>query len=347
MEQPEDWTEPGAFLASPGVHRIPLPLPNDALRAVNVYAVASEAELVLIDGGWALARSRAQLGHALKDIGWKLSDVSKILVTHSHRDHYTQAVSLRREFGMRIALGSGEQDNLAAVVREGTNSIAAQRANLRRHGAAELAEDPRVQKLDQPVEEDVWALPDEWIDHGSRVQLGKRSLVATATPGHTRGHVVYSDESAQLLFAGDHVLPHITPSLGFEPVPPPSPLGDFLHSLAAVRTMPDRVLLPAHGPVATSTHQRVDELLAHHDQRLHACEEAVQDGASTAYAVAAQLTWTRRSWRLNELDPFNRVLAVGETISHLVVLEAQGRLRSVSRDGVVRWAPSDPSAALS
>ena len=34
-----DWTEPGLFTVAPGVHRIPLPLPNDGLRAVNVYAI--------------------------------------------------------------------------------------------------------------------------------------------------------------------------------------------------------------------------------------------------------------------------------------------------------------------
>ena len=34
-----DWTEPGVFRCAPGVHRIPLPLPQDGLRAVNVYAV--------------------------------------------------------------------------------------------------------------------------------------------------------------------------------------------------------------------------------------------------------------------------------------------------------------------
>lgn len=345
MEQPEDWTEPGAYLVSPGVYRIPLPLPSDALRAVNVYAVLSDEDLVLIDGGWALARSRTQLEVALKEVGQRLSDVSRILVTHSHRDHYTQAVSLRRDFGMRIGLGAGEQDNLTAVLREGTTSMAAQRDSLRRHGATVLADDPRVQNLDRPVDEDVWALPDDWIGDGSRLQLGDRTLVATATPGHTRGHVVFSDEFAQLLFAGDHVLPHITPSLGFEPLPPPSPLGDFLHSLVAVRAMPDRVLLPAHGPVALSAHQRVDELLAHHDQRLRACERAVETGATTAHAVAAQLPWTRRSWRLDELDPFNRVLAVSETISHLVVLEAKGRLRSVVQEGVVAWAPVVPPAA--
>ncbi len=48
------------------------------------------------------------------------------------------------------------------------------------------------------------------------------------TPGHTRGHVVFSDPASRLLFTGDHVLPTITPSIGFEPVATDNPLGDFL-----------------------------------------------------------------------------------------------------------------------
>ena len=35
----DDWTTPGVYEVVPGVHRIPLPLPSDGLRAVNVYVV--------------------------------------------------------------------------------------------------------------------------------------------------------------------------------------------------------------------------------------------------------------------------------------------------------------------
>ena len=51
-----DWTVPGVYRCAPGVHRIPLPLPNDGLRAVNVYALADGDGLTLVDAGWALAR---------------------------------------------------------------------------------------------------------------------------------------------------------------------------------------------------------------------------------------------------------------------------------------------------
>ena len=59
------WIEEGAHLVAPGVHRIPLPLPSDGLRAVNVYAIEAADGLVLIDSGWALANARDQLERSL------------------------------------------------------------------------------------------------------------------------------------------------------------------------------------------------------------------------------------------------------------------------------------------
>jgi glyoxylase-like metal-dependent hydrolase (beta-lactamase superfamily II) len=181
-----------------------------------------------------------------------------------------------------------------------------------------LADDPDLDDLH-------WPLPDDWLTDET-VQAGDRALEVVPTPGHTRGHVVFHDVDGGLLFAGDHVLPTITPSIGFEPVLSPNPLGDFLASLAKVRSRPDARLLPAHGPVADSVHARVDELVAHHGTRLDETEAAVRRGATTAYEVAGQLHWTRRQRSLDELDPFNQMLAIGETGAHLELLAAQGRV---------------------
>ncbi|MEO5665949.1 MAG: MBL fold metallo-hydrolase, partial [Nocardioides sp.] len=93
------WTEPGAWPVAPGVHRIPLPLPMDGLRAINVYAIETDDGLTLIDGGWAIEVSRTLLEKSLRDIGRDVREITRFLVTHVHRDHYTQAVTVRREFG--------------------------------------------------------------------------------------------------------------------------------------------------------------------------------------------------------------------------------------------------------
>jgi glyoxylase-like metal-dependent hydrolase (beta-lactamase superfamily II) len=158
-----------------------------------------------------------------------------------------------------------------------------------------------------------------------------------ATPGHTTGHLVFHDVANALLFAGDHVLPTITPSIGFQPVLSPDPLGAFLRSLALVRARPDALLLPAHGDVAPSVHARVDQLLAHHAQRLDETAAAAAQGATTAYDVAGLLRWTRRLHALADLDTFNQMLAVFETGAHLDLLALQGRLTLTVEEGVQRY----------
>lgn len=334
-----DWTAPGVYRCAPGVHRIPLPLPNDGLRAVNVYAVADGDGVTLIDSGWALAQAEELLGSALAELGAGFGDVRRFLVTHVHRDHYTQAVMLRRRFGTPVALGRGEQPGLEAIHRPGGDGLV-QRDRLVRAGAdallGELARMPVP-----PSDESVWEFPDEWIEDGAEFALGGaaegRTLRATATPGHTRGHVVFADEQGDLLFSGDHVLPRITPSIGLEPSPSRSPLTDFLTSLELVRSRPDALMLPAHGPVGMRVHDRVDELLAHHGKRLDATLAAVQDGRSTAHDVAAVLTWTRHERRLDELDVFNAMLATLETLAHLDVLAERSMVTRTEQDGVARY----------
>jgi hypothetical protein len=84
-------------------------------------------------------------------------------------------------------------------------------------------------------------------------------------------------------------------------------------------------------------HARVDELLQHHAQRLDTTLRAVAGGA-TAYRTAARLTWTRRGRAFTDLDPFNQMLAVTETATHLDLLVAQGRLAATEVGDVRHYA---------
>ncbi|MBB4685532.1 MBL fold metallo-hydrolase [Amycolatopsis jiangsuensis] len=331
-----NWAEPGIYEVAAGVYRIPLPLPNDALRAVNVYAVTDGSHLVLVDSGWALDEARRLLADALQGIGAELGDIREFLVTHVHRDHYTQAVALRREFGTKVALGKLEEPSLKASSEPERFPMHAQIGLLRQSGGDEVitalsrmfGESPRH------TEAHLWEDPDEWLSSGRRVVLPGREFDVIHTPGHTNGHVVFLDDAAGLLFSGDHVLPHITPSIGFQPVPTKLPLSDYLDSLRLVREMPDQRMLPAHGPVTDSVHARIDELLEHHAQRLETMTAQVVSGASTAFQAATRMSWTRRERKLSEMDAFNQMLAVLETGAHLDVLASQGRLLVDEIDGV-------------
>jgi len=332
-----EWTRPGLFEVAPGVHRIPLPLPNDGLRAVNVYVLHDSDGLVLIDSGWAIPEARDTLVEGLEGLGASLADVRRFLVTHIHRDHYQQAVTLRLEFPVRVGLGEGERTSIEILGEPGRRPLEHQIGALRAMGAGPLADFVNEHLKEAQVDELEWAVPDDWLLEGA-VPVGVRELDVVETPGHTRGHVVFHDLAGQLMFTGDHVLPTITPSIGFEPVLSQNPLGDFLASLAKVRERPDAMLLPAHGPVTESVHARVDELVAHHGARLDETEKAVRSGATTAFDVASQLRWTRRERKLEDLDPFNQMLATAETSAHLELLAAQGRLTAMMDEAIRRYS---------
>jgi glyoxylase-like metal-dependent hydrolase (beta-lactamase superfamily II) len=331
-----DWTEAGAFPVVPGVWRIPLPLPQDSLRAVNVYAIADGERVVLIDSGWALPKSEQVLAQSLGAIGYGLEDISQFLVTHVHTDHFGQAVALRRRFGTIVRLGIGERPSLEGLLaRPGE---VAQQQVLVTAGAEHFTSAITELRRSQLTGTTAWALPDSWLQDGQTLELCDRSLQVIHTPGHTSGHVVFHDARSRVLFSGDHVLPRITPSIGFENMVAPSPLSDYLTSLHLLRAAPDALLLPAHGPVSQSVHERVDQLLEHHRRRLEATHRALKDGASTGYLVAMQLRWTRRQLRLDELTPVNALLAVTETLAHLTVLAERGQLRrTVADDGVAHF----------
>ena len=329
------WYEPGAVAVAPGVHRIPLPLDDEGLHAVNVYVLELEDGLTLIDAGEVGAASMSALVAGLAQIGRDVHEVRQVMITHAHRDHYTLGVALRREFGTLVHLGRGEEESLRLSADPSRHILASQLASLAECGGADLAKE--VARDDKPLPASVWEDPDVWLDP-EQLKVGTRVLDAIATPGHTQGHLVFRDDAAALLFAGDHVLPHITPSVGLETATVPLPLDDYIHSLHLVRMLPDTQLLPAHGPVGPSVHDRVDRLLEHHVERLEAVARLVVRAHDTAYDVASRLTWTRRGRTLEQLSPFNRMLATLETKAHLDLLVAQEKMQTrLEADGTRRY----------
>lgn len=331
------WSDPGAWPVAEGIHRIPLPLPMDGLKAINVYVLERADGLTLIDGGWAIPAARELLDTSLRSIGSGFGDIRDFLVTHVHRDHYTMARLLGTEYGARVSLGADERPALdtllnvedlsenpfvQVLVSAGARAL----AELWAHGGGDLP-DPAL-----------WAYPDVWLEGDHEIAVGPRTLDAVHTPGHTPGHYVFADRAAELLFAGDHVLPTITPSIGFTFPPTPQPLGDFMASLTKVRSLPDLRILPAHGPVAPSSHTRVDELLAFHEVRLEQSLAGLAAGSATAYDVAQQLGWTRHERAFDSLDVSNQGMATLETKAHLELLVARGQATRQVTDEGVRFA---------
>lgn len=319
-----------------GVFRVPLPLPGDALRAVNAYVLRGPEGLLLVDCGWDLEESWQILSGALSRIGGA-GRFRGLFATHIHGDHYGQAGRLRGEFGGFVLIGLRERETLEAFRERPAESRGRSLEKLLQLAAGDVVQ--RLSAGEGPPG-GIPVVPDIYLEGSELVMQGGRRLEVIPTPGHTRGHLCLFDGDDGVLLAGDHILPQITPSLGVELPGPTAPLADYLDSLERVRELPARLVLPAHGPVFSDLRGRVDELLEHHRVRLDLCWEAVAAGDRTAREVAARLPWTRRERRFLDLDPFNQMLAVFESEAHLEVLERRGRLRRDLADSIHTYVPA-------
>ena len=308
-------------------------MPQDGLRAVNVYAVLGPEGVALVDAGWHVPGNLQLLEAALGVIDVRLEDVGDVYVTHVHRDHYTLGPELRRVAGARLHLGAAERPGVELIQRRKDNEPASSLRELRRAGAPGLADAVVLLVNEEPFDARDWESPDTWLDPGP-LSIAGRHMKAIAVPGHTKGHLVFHDVVTGHLFTGDHVLPTISPSIGFELGEWDLPLGRYLDSLALLLDEPDATMLPAHGQPGGSVHGRVRELLAHHDQRLTHTREQILAREANGLQVAEELTWTRRDRRFGTLDPFNQMIAVCETLAHLDVLADRGVAVVTYRDGV-------------
>ncbi|ADG77420.1 MBL fold metallo-hydrolase [Tsukamurella paurometabola] len=336
------WTEAGPHEVAPGLYRLPLPLPITGLVAVNAYLAAGPQGLVLVDPGWATEENERAVTRGLAELGYGLDDIAVTVATHHHGDHYSQGCTWSGTRGTPVLIGRGEAPSILDYSREAPVRFPVQVAQLREEGAHELADGIAGSGVPNVEGSTRMAAPDGWLDHGDRIDLADGALDVIATPGHTRGHIILRHTASGSLITGDHVLPRITPSIGFEWSPEDSPLSSFLASLDATLGLADGALLPAHGEVLPGTHERVRELIAHHEERLAEVRELLADGLDSAFAIAGSMRWTRRRLTLDELPVEHRMIAVGEIRAHLVVLVERGDATLTAEAGVRRYVPAVP-----
>jgi glyoxylase-like metal-dependent hydrolase (beta-lactamase superfamily II) len=183
-----------------------------------------------------------------------------------------------------------------------------------------------------------WGRFSEWVSpvpvsfvrirEGDRLPIGGREWRVVTGNGHCPEHACLLDEAGGLLIAGDQVLPRITSNVSLSlSEPEGDPLGDWLTSIAKLRTLPDSLLvLPSHGDPFTGLHARLEALDHGHRDRLDALHALL---AEPRRAVDCFGTLFARRIKDNLLG-----LATGEAMAHLRFLEVEGRALREVRDGV-------------
>ena len=303
-----------------------------ALDHVNLWLCDDGDGWTLIDTGYGDAPTRAVWQDVL---GGLLAGrpVRRLLVTHFHPDHFGLAGWLGGETGAELWMSRTEWlmgRMLALDTAEG--SIDATERHYRRAGLPE-AVTARQRQRGNAYRRGVSEPPPVYrrLAADDRLTLAGSDWQVLIGEGHAPEQVTLHCAERGILIAADQILPRISPVVGVWPSQPEAdPLGDFIRSLGQYRALPaDCLVLPSHGSPYVGLHARLDQLEAHHEERL----------AATLQACAAPMTAAAILRRLftRELDAHQTGFALGETLAHLNRLLARGEIRRWREGGVLLY----------
>lgn len=319
---------------APDVFRLVLPLPWQGLDRVNAYLLRADDGCTLVDSGMYLPDEAdggwSDVEAALAACGVAPSDVTRLVITHTHIDHYGMVGRFVDETGCDLWMHGASKRDLD-VYTDPAQRIDNLRQLFLDHGVAEA-------ELDELTSFEDWRRfvsgivePTVTLDGGETFTVGDRTWEVVHTPGHAASHICLWSSSDRLLVSGDHLLPTITPHIDFERGGDEDPLGDFLRSLRTVEMLDPSLVLPGHGAPFVEGAERARVVARHHDRRLGSILQVVRHEPHTADEITDEIFG---STLLN----FQRRLAIGEALAHIAYLRQRGEVERVrGEDGVLRY----------
>ncbi len=259
----------------PGVILLPLLTPTLPPATHTNAFLLGHRKVVLIDPATPIAEETARLERALHAARARGLELQAIWLTHHHRDHVGAVTALRQTFSLPVL---AHEASIPHLVRQGITVD----GELHDGDRIVLAGDPPF-----PVR----------VIH---------------TPGHTRGHLCFFDETYGSLIAGDLVSSLSTIVID----PPEGDMDAYLASLDKVLALAPRTLFPGHGAPILAAEAKLTEYRNHRFEREAMIRRAFEAGAREAAAIVAQVYTDVPA----EIHP----VAERQVLAHLERLERHG-----------------------
>lgn len=320
----------------PEVFRIPVLLPENPLRSLNVYVLRDEGESLVIDTGFHRQECRDALLSGLSELGISPSS-TRLFLTHLHSDH----IGLAEQFvsPKSVIYMSGIDHTYFLNIKKG-HVWPYMESLFVRNGFPEdeIALQPTGNQGRRYAPENPF--PVQHVSDGDILRVGSCELHCIWTPGHTPGHMALYLPKEKLLFSGDHILFDITPNISVWRDVPAS-LGDYLWSLEKIKQLDVVYTFPAHRSGSDALYDRINAIESHHRQRLAEVMSLLErHPGSSAFQIAGLMKWSARGTPWEQFPPHQKWFATGEALAHLLFLVQSGQ-------AVVREADETTQFSLS
>jgi glyoxylase-like metal-dependent hydrolase (beta-lactamase superfamily II) len=325
-----------------GISRIALSIGVNAVESVNCYVIPDGDRVTIVDCGvWQPARpdgGLAELEAGLERAGYALRDVSQIVVTHAHIDHYGLAGRLMEITGAVLTMHT-LTDLDCEKYRHPDTARARRMDTYADHGVSE------VERADLADHLTRWMPYLHSVVEASRRLRGGEELIIGGdrwdvlhTPGHSLGHICLHSPARRVLLSGDHLLPSITPPVTFERGFDADPLRSYVESLRMIADRRPELVLPGHGRPFGDGVGRIDAILRNKLRRLEKIRRAITDRPSSVTELADVLV-------AKAILAHQRQLAINETLAHIAYLRWSGVVERRTRsDGVYEWYATSDAA---
>ena len=263
--------------------------------------------------------------------------VLRVIVTHMHPDHIGLAHWLTERWGVRLWISATDYNaaRLASSATTGFGGPASARFMVS-HGLTDPVAQEKIKGRSNYYAGMVPQVPVQFrrLLADDVVQIGGHAWRCHAGYGHAPEHISLHCEELGVLISGDMVLPRISTNVSVIDIEPEAnPLVLYLDSIKRMKELPaDTLVLPSHGRPFKGLHTRVDQLVAHHNERF---ADVLAECAREPQHAAGLLTVLFK----RPLDLHQTTFAMGESIAHLHALWLGGQLRRrLDADGIYRFS---------
>jgi glyoxylase-like metal-dependent hydrolase (beta-lactamase superfamily II) len=173
---------------------------------------------------------------------------------------------------------------------------------------------------------------DELLVEGKTIPAGTDTLSTLYTPGHRFDHVCFFLDRARILFAGD-----IVAGMGTVVIAPPEgDMLDYLNSLARLKSLHLKEIVPAHGPVIDEPRAKLAEYIDHRLQREQQVIALLE--TSSHSNIPGMTVPTMVAIIYADVDPALHQMAALSILAHLLKLEREHLVQRVAISGEDFWS---------